>query len=127
MSELPICGWCHQPYGTDVNAHRRNECPDMRDLSRIRPALLERVRAEARTAALAEREALDVERMREAARRAGLPHNVSVQDIESLVREYTALAETPEAISSALAAFYCERHQQWEPVGARYCQNPSVV
>ena len=58
MSELPICGWCHQPYGTDFNAHRRNECPDMRDLSRIRPALLERVRAEARATALAEREAL---------------------------------------------------------------------
>lgn len=45
---------------------------------------------------LAEREALDVERMREAARRAGLPRNVSVQDIEDLAREYAALAETPK-------------------------------
>ena len=88
MNELPICGWCHQPYGTDFNAHRRNECPDMRDLSQIRPALLERVRAEARAA---------------------------------------ALAETPETISAPRPAFYCERHQRWEPVGARYCQNPSVV
>ena len=58
MHELPICGWCHQPYRGDFRAHRRNECPDMRDLSWIRPALLERVRAEARATALAEREAL---------------------------------------------------------------------
>ena len=106
MSELPICGWCHQPYGTDFNAHRRNECPDMRDLSWIRPALLERVRAEARTAALAEREAL-----REAVRaeigrleRAGWPHEYTYgyhkepgcRGCEMLGRLLAALAETPE-------------------------------
>ena len=50
----------------------------------------------------------------------GAPHDCSEASA-------AALAETPEAISAALAAFYCERHQQWEPVGDRYCQNPSVV
>ena len=49
-----------------------------------------------RAATLAERETLDVDRLREAARRAGLPHDVSIADIENLAREYAAIAETPE-------------------------------
>lgn len=39
---------------------------------------------------------LDVERLREAARRAGLPREVSVADIENLAAEYTRLAEAPD-------------------------------
>lgn len=71
--------------------------------ARARGALFEGLARDSEDAALdrsvpAEglREALDVDRLREAARRAGLPHEVTVAHIEDLAREYIATSEVDE-------------------------------